>query len=355
MGGSGVRQVLGVDVGDQVVTAMVITGDGALRGRTARPAPVEDPDAVWAALLAASADALAAAGTDTRGLAALGLATPGDVALAWSRATLRPWGAPGRGLPLPELLGRTPGAPEAAARGDLTAGTLDAWLLARLTNGDVEATEPSHAAAAGLYDPVLPGWSVGAGVPHAALPALRPSVGLGAVTDPEAFLDAEVPVAGVAARPGAALFGQAGWTPGIARTADRPGGAALVLPPGPKVTEPAAGPGGQGAGRREGAAPDREGVERVVVWDLGDGPVTALAGPAAALAPLIGELRVDGAVAGDDEACARWASLLGVPVVRPVVTATAALGAALLAGIGAGVWDAPSAVAWRSARRFDPR
>jgi glycerol kinase len=51
------------------------------------------------------------------------------------------------------------------------------------------------------------------------------------------------------------------------------------------------------------------------------------------------------------------ADLLGVPVVRPQVTETTALGAAYLAGLGAGFWSSPGEVAtnWRAQRRFEPR
>ena len=71
--------------------------------------------------------------------------------------------------------------------------------------------------------------------------------------------------------------------------------------------------------------------------------------------PLI-ELRVDGGATSNDLLMQFQADLLGVPVVRPEVTETTALGAAYLAGLGVGFWPSPDAVArnWRAARRFEP-
>ena len=72
--------------------------------------------------------------------------------------------------------------------------------------------------------------------------------------------------------------------------------------------------------------------------------------------PLI-ELRVDGGATANDLLMQFQADLLGVPVVRPQVTETTALGAAYLAGLGAGFWSSPTEVAanWRAERRFEPQ
>jgi glycerol kinase len=71
--------------------------------------------------------------------------------------------------------------------------------------------------------------------------------------------------------------------------------------------------------------------------------------------PLL-ELRVDGGATTNDLLMQFQADLLGVPVVRPRVTETTALGAACLAGLGVGFWDSPAAVAanWRAERTFEP-
>jgi glycerol kinase len=72
-------------------------------------------------------------------------------------------------------------------------------------------------------------------------------------------------------------------------------------------------------------------------------------------APL-SELRVDGGAAGNDLLLQFQADLLGVPVVRPVVTETTALGAAFLAGLAVGFWqdEAELAALWQAERRFEP-
>jgi glycerol kinase len=71
----------------------------------------------------------------------------------------------------------------------------------------------------------------------------------------------------------------------------------------------------------------------------------------------LAELRVDGGAATNDMLMQFQADLLGVPVVRPAVTETTALGAAYLAGLAVGYWSSPREVAgqWRVERRFEPR
>jgi glycerol kinase len=68
------------------------------------------------------------------------------------------------------------------------------------------------------------------------------------------------------------------------------------------------------------------------------------------------ELRVDGGASTNNLLMQFQADLLGVPVVRPRVTETTALGAAYLAGLGVGFWDSPAQIAtqWQAERRFEP-
>jgi glycerol kinase len=68
------------------------------------------------------------------------------------------------------------------------------------------------------------------------------------------------------------------------------------------------------------------------------------------------ELRVDGGAAAMDLLCQFQADLLGVPVLRPKVAETTALGAGFLAGLGAGVWSSTDELAdvWQLDRRFEP-
>src|SRR5207247_2284352 len=69
------------------------------------------------------------------------------------------------------------------------------------------------------------------------------------------------------------------------------------------------------------------------------------------------ELRVDGGGARDNLLLQMQAAVLGVPVVRPAVTASTALGAAYLAGLAVGFWKSPAEISsqWRVERRFEPK
>jgi glycerol kinase len=71
----------------------------------------------------------------------------------------------------------------------------------------------------------------------------------------------------------------------------------------------------------------------------------------------LAELRVDGGAAMNNLLMQFQADLLGVPVVRPAVTETTALGAAYLAGLAVGFWKSPQEVAaqWKVERRFEPQ
>jgi glycerol kinase len=68
------------------------------------------------------------------------------------------------------------------------------------------------------------------------------------------------------------------------------------------------------------------------------------------------ELRVDGGAAANDLLMQLQADLLGVPIIRPVNVETTALGAAFLAGLGAGVWSSTAEIerTWQEDRRFEP-
>lgn len=113
--------------------------------------------------------------------------------------------------------------PELRARaeaGELALGTVDAWLIARLTGGRVHATDPTNASRTMLYDLREHRWDPWAldllEVPQPMLPEVRASAGKFGVALGD-HLGIEVPVAGVAGDQQAALFGQGCWTPGAAK------------------------------------------------------------------------------------------------------------------------------------------
>ncbi len=113
----------------------------------------------------------------------------------------------------PELLRR-------AEAGELACGTIDSWLMARLTGGQTHATDPTNASRTLLYDLEERAWSPRLselfGVPAALLPEVRPSSGEFGLALGD-LCGVEAPVLGVAGDQQAALFGQGCWTAGLAK------------------------------------------------------------------------------------------------------------------------------------------
>jgi glycerol kinase len=205
-----------------------------------------DPVELWDATLAAARDALAAARVPGRSLAAIGITNQRETALLWDRASGAPlhraivWQdrrtaercrrldpeaiAAKTGL-VPDpyfsatkvewLLARLRPRPAATAF-----GTVDSWLVHRLTKGRAHVTDPTNASRTMLYDIAAQRWDDGLltlfGVPPEILPEVRPSSGVFGVADAEWF-GAEVPVAGIAGDQQAALFGQGCFTAGSAK------------------------------------------------------------------------------------------------------------------------------------------
>jgi glycerol kinase len=106
-------------------------------------------------------------------------------------------------------------------QGDIAFGTIDSWLIWKLTGGRVHATDVTNASRTLLYDIYERRWDeelLGIlGIPAAVLPEVRPSSGLFGETDPKALLGASLPVAGVAGDQQAALFAQACYEEGMAK------------------------------------------------------------------------------------------------------------------------------------------
>jgi glycerol kinase len=221
-----------------------------------RPGWVEhDPEQIWQTQLRAGRAALARAGATGADVAALGITNQRETALVWERKSGAPvhraivWQSRqtveicdalrARGLEeavrsrtgllidayfsgtkVRFILDAVPGAQARAERGELAFGTVDAWLVYRLTKGRVHATEPSNASRTLLYNIHEHEWDdllLGElGVPRAVLPEVRDSSGVLGVADPEWF-GAAIPIAGMAGDQQAALFGQACYRPGSAK------------------------------------------------------------------------------------------------------------------------------------------
>jgi len=221
-----------------------------------KPGWVEhDPQEIWESQLAAARGVLAKADARATDIVAIGITNQRETALVWERASGEPihraivWQsrqtAPicdelrSRGL-VDEVRRRTglvidayfsgtkirfildavAGAQERAERGELAFGTVDSWLLHKLTRGRVHATEYSNASRTLVYNIHELDWDelllAELRLPRSLLPEVRDSSGVFGTTDPE-WLGAEIPVAGIAGDQQAALFGQGCFAPGLAK------------------------------------------------------------------------------------------------------------------------------------------
>jgi glycerol kinase len=433
------------------------------------PAPghvTHDPEAIWESQLAVAREVVERAGGPGR-LAALGLTNQRETTVVWERDTGRPvadaivWQsritAPfcaalrdagheplfraRTGLPLDayfsgpkirHILDADPGLRPRAERGELAFGTVDSFLLWRLTGGRVHATDVSNASRTLLFDIHRLAWDDElldfVGVPRAMLPQVRPSSGLFGGTERSLF-GAPIPIGGIAGDQQAATFGQACFAAGEAKNTygtgaflllntgavpvasehgllttvlwqlgpDKPPAYALegsVFVAGAAVQWLRDGLRAIGASgeveRLAAGVEDTGGVYLVPAfvglgaphWDpdargalLGLTRGTGLPEIARAtiesIAYQVGDvldamdtdagrglraLRVDGGAAVNDTLLQFQADILDVPVERPVVAETTALGAAYLAGLAVGFWRDPADVAanWALDRRFEP-
>jgi glycerol kinase len=467
------RFVLALDQGTTGSRALVVDPDGAVRGTGyvelpqyyPKPGWVEhDAEEIWQTTTQAIERALSASGVTSAEIAAIGITNQRETTVLWERASGRPvhraivWQCR-RTAPLCErlksegheaefrrktglmldpyfsgtkirwLLDEVPGAHQRAERGDLAFGTVDSWLLWRLTGGAVHATDPSNASRTLCFDIHRRSWDEGLcaalGVPAALLPKVKPSAGVFGETV-KGVLPAGIPLTGIAGDQQSALFGQCCFEPGMAKntygtgcflllnTGDKPvasergllttvawqlGGTATYALEGSVFIAGAVvqwlrdglgiiGSAAETEGLAESVA-DTGGVYLVPAftglgapyWDayargvlvgLTRGTTKAHIARAAleaiayqsrdvldvmaleAGAPLQA-LRVDGGAAANNFLCQFQADVLNVGVLRPAVTETTGMGAAFLAGVGAGMWKTGDlASRWRLERRFAP-
>jgi len=264
--------ILALDQGTTGTTAIVFEQDGTILGRSYRevaqhfPAPgwVEhDGEDLFQTSLEAMRDAIAQAGVEP---VALGIANQRETVLLWDRATRNPvspaivWqdrrtaercrelaASPTTVRMLRERTGllpdpyfsatklewllRDPGLRRRAERGELCAGTVDTWLIARLTDGKTFVTDPTNASRTLLFDHMGAVWHEELlelfGIPRNLLPRIVPSVGECARTEPR-HLGMSLPITGIAGDQQAALFGAGGVQPGFAKTTYGTGIFALV-------------------------------------------------------------------------------------------------------------------------------
>jgi glycerol kinase len=346
------------------------------------------------------------------------------------------------GSKLAWLLDHVAGAREAAERGELAFGTVDTWLLWQLTQGRVHATDASNASRTLLFNIHTQDWDDELlklmRIPRSLLPVVKPSSHLSGEASPEVWgLHTALPglktlpVGGIAGDQQAALFGQAGFEPGLAKNTYGTG-CFMLMHTGQQARPSANGllntvaaqPTGERAYALEGSvfiggavvqwlrdglhairaagevqalaesvpdaggvifvpaftglgAPYWQGDARGAIVGLTRGSTVAhiaraalesIAFQSAALlqamsrdavaagGQAVSELRVDGGACVNDLLMQFQADLLGIPVVRPQVVETTALGAAYLAGLATGVYASTTDIArlWRAERSFHP-
>ena len=257
--------VLSIDQGTTGTTVLVFDRDGRVAGRAyselsqryPRPGWVEhDPEEIWEMSRRVAGEALADARVEASRLAAVGVTNQRETVLLWERSTGRAV-APAvvwqdrrtarvcdelraRGLEetfrrntglvidpyfsgtkLKWLLDREEHLRERAERGELAFGTVDSWLVWKLTGGRAHVTDHSNASRTLLYNIHDLRWDEELltilDVPPALLPKVVSSSGVCGETDPGAFFGARVPVAALAGDQQAALFGQACHAAGLAK------------------------------------------------------------------------------------------------------------------------------------------
>jgi glycerol kinase len=466
--------ILSIDQGTTGTTVLAVSHDGLAVSRAYReiqqhypqPGWVEhDPEEIWLSVREAVTGALEDGGLRPSDVAGFGITNQRETVVLWDRESGEPlhraivWQcrrtasqcqaleAAGHadlirersglvidpyfsGTKMSWLLDNVPGARLRAEAGELAVGTIDSWLIWKLTGEVVHATEPTNASRTQLFHIEELRWDPDLcrilNVPEAILPAVRPSGGVFGVSDASA-IGIEAPVAAAMGDQQAALYGQGCWEPGMAKCTYGTG-AFLLVNTGREVvpsehgllTTVACGPRGEAAYALEGSifiagaavqwlrdelglidtAAETESLAGSL--DSNDGVyfVPAFVGLGAphwlssARGTLVGltrgsgrahlarasleamaysahdlieamaadwghpvrELLADGGAAANDWLMQFQADIAGIPVGRPAMVETTALGAAGLAGLTTGYWADPDELreVQGSDRRFEP-
>jgi len=467
--------LLALDQGTSSSRSIIFRPDGSILAsaqaefRQIYPQPgwVEhDPEEIWQSQLATARQALSQAGVSASSMASVGITNQRETTVVWRRDTgqaiynaivwqdrraepqclrLRQAGHADKvqhktGLlidayfsatKLQWILNHVEGARGMAERGELAFGTVDSWLIWKLSAGAVHATDVSNAARTLLFNIHTNQWDEELlalfDIPASLLPRVQASASDFGHTQAE-WLGQALPIGGVAGDQQSALFGQACFGAGQAKNTYGTGcfmlmhtGESCLSSTHGLITTSAAQPDQATAYALEGSVfiggavvqwlrdglrafdksadvqslaetvPDTGGVVLVPAftglgapyWQadargaiLGLSRGTTMAHIARAALESIAfqstallqamnrdasqavhELRVDGGACVNDLLMQFQADLLGIPVLRPAVIETTALGAAYLAGLSAGIYQSPSELAqqWRVERRFEPR
>jgi glycerol kinase len=466
--------ILALDQGTTSSRAIVFDAAGAILAVAQkeitqvfpRPGWVEhDPEEIWVTQIAVAHEALARARIQARDVAAIGVTNQRETTVVWDRASgqalcnaivwqdrrtaaacdaLKASGLEARvaaktGLVLDAyfsatklgwILDNVPGARARAEAGELAFGTIDSWLVWKLSAGAAHVTDVSNASRTLLYNIHTGGWDQELleifGIPDRLLPAVCASSGRVAETAAGLFA-VRIPIAGIAGDQQAALFGQRCVTPGTVKntygtgcfmlmhTGERPvrsrnkllttaacqsgsrpeyalegsvfiagavvqwlrdglgiikssadierlaasvadNGGVYLVPAFAGTGSPHWDPYARGAilGLTRGSAAAH--IARAALESIAYQTADVLHAMEADSGIKLAEMRVDGGAARNDMLMQFQADLLGVPVVRPKVTETTALGAAYLAGLAVGFWKDGEEIGaqWQAERRFEP-
>jgi glycerol kinase len=423
-----------------------------------------DATEIWSSQVGVASEAIARVSLRPGDIAAIGITNQRETTIVWERATSQPihhaivWQdrrtarycdelkAAGHeplfqektglfidayfsGTKLKWLLDNVPGAREKAQRGELAFGTVDSWLVWKLTDGQLHITDVTNASRTLLFNIHTQDWDdellALLDIPRALLPTVRNSSEIYAYTGDE--FGARIPISGIAGDQQAATFGQAALKPGMAKntygtgcfallnTGNKPiasqhkllttiswrigdridyalegsvfvaGAVVQWLRDGLGVIKTSADvealarsvsdnggvyfvPGFVGLG-----APHWDSYARGLMIGMTRGTTSAHIARAAlesiayqsadVLEAMkqdahlqLSELRVDGGASQNDLLMQFQADILGVPVVRPRISETTALGAAYLAGLAVNYWESAEEIVqhWQLEKRFEP-
>ena len=354
--------ILAIDQGTTGTKVLILDHEANIRARAysefaqyyPQPGWVEhDPEEIWQVSIGLVAEALAVGAIEAREIKAIGITNQRETTMLWDRATGHPVGkaivwqdrrtaaicdqlkAEGlqdtfrnktglvidpyfSGTKIKWLLDHDASLRRRAEHGEIAFGTIDSWLVWKLTGGRAHVTDYSNASRTLLFNLHELRWDEELlrilHVPAEVLPSVKPSSIVYEQTDPSAFFGQSVPIAGIAGDQQAALFGQACFTEGLAKNTYGTGSFVLM-----------------NTGQR--AVQSKAGLLTTIAWGIADEPVVyALEGAAFITGAAVQWLR-DGLgiidTAAETEAMAQsLESNEGVYFVPA------------LAGLGAPHWDA---------------
>ncbi len=293
--------ILALDQGTTSSRAILFDGGGRIVGAVQQEFPqiypqpgwVEhDPEAIWQSQLQVAQQVMAKVNASAADLAAIGVTNQRETTIIWDRKSGQPiynaivWqcrrtapfcdelkdrgvdtlirqrtglvtDAYFSGTKVAWLLDNVPGARARAEAGELAFGTVDSFLLWRLSGGRLHVTDPSNASRTMLFNIHTQDWDddilAQLRVPRSLMPSVRPSSAVYGETDPELF-GGPVPLAGDAGDQQAATFGQTCFEPGMAKNTYGTGCFMLF-------------------NTGEAAVQSQNGLLTTVGWRVGDGPI----------------------------------------------------------------------------------